>query len=155
MKRLLICSDSHGNSQSLLAAAEAERPDLLLHLGDGERDLARVRERFPRLTVANVRGNCDDWSDTPLQRVFSVEGHRIFMVHGHAYNVKWDRDLLRLRYAALEQEAELALFGHTHRPYLDCQGGLWVLNPGSVGAGRYAVVTLDGTALLPELKQLE
>ena len=154
LKKLLICSDSHGHVKNLLAAVETEAPDSLLHLGDGERDLARVRERWPVLPIANVRGNCDDWTDTPLQRVFSVEGHRVFMVHGHELNVRWDRELLRLRYAAMEQGAELALFGHTHRPYLDGSGGLWVLNPGSIGNGQYAVVTVDGDTLRPELKQV-
>lgn len=154
MKRVLVCSDSHGNERALRAAVEAERPDLLLHLGDGGRDLDALRGAFPELEVRAVRGNCDFRSAAPLLRVTEVEGVRVFMTHGHEYGVKWDSSLLRLRYAALERGAGLALFGHTHSPRLEREAGMVLLNPGAMEAGRYAIVTVEDGAVEAELRRL-
>lgn len=156
--KLLVCSDSHGAWRNLVSAVEAEAPDLLLHLGDGARDLEHVRERFPALRIESVRGNCDDDSAAPLLRVFPVEGRTVFMTHGHEHNVKWDRELMRLRYSALERDAALVCFGHTHRALLEQSLGMTVLNPGSIGYGAapsYAVVTLENGTVAAELKRLE
>lgn len=154
MKRVLVCSDSHGNERALSAAVEAERPDLLLFLGDGAEDVACLRGAFPALEVRAVRGNCDFCSADPLLRVTDVDGVRIFMTHGHKYNVKLDPTLLRLRYAALERGAGLALFGHTHRPMQGRADGMLVLNPGAMEEGNYAIVTVDGGAVEARLRRL-
>ena len=156
MTRLLIVSDSHGCPDHILAAVEAERPDYLLHLGDGERDLEPVRARYPELKILHVRGNCDRPSQSPALRVFSVEGQTVFLCHGHEYNVKLDRDLLRLRYSALERDARLVCFGHTHCAYQDRSLGMLVLNPGTIGYYNpsYALVTVDGARIDAEIVRL-
>lgn len=154
MKRVLVCSDSHGNERALRAAVEQERPDLLLHLGDGAEDLEGLRGTFPELEVRAVRGNCDWGSAAPLLRVTEVEGVRVFMAHGHQFDVKWDPSLLRLRYAALERGAGLALFAHTHSPRLEREAGMLVLNPGAMETGQYAIVTVDGGEVEAELRRL-
>ena len=41
-----------------------------------------------------------------------------------------------LVYAAQEQGATLALFGHTHRCLYEEAGGVKVINPGTAGRGR-------------------
>ena len=43
----------------MIRAIEREKPAMFLFLGDGERDLAAVKERFPTLPFYAVRGNCD------------------------------------------------------------------------------------------------
>ncbi len=155
MKRVLVCSDSHGNERALLAAAEAERPDLLLHLGDGERDLDALRGAYPDLEIRGVRGNCDWGSAAPLLRLTEVEGVRVFMTHGHEYGVKWDAGLLRLRYAALERGARLTLYGHTHSQRLEREDGMILLNPGALDCGSYAIVTVEDGKVEAELRSLE
>lgn len=155
MKRVLVCSDSHGNERALLAAAEAERPDLLLHLGDGVSDAEALRGVFPEMELRCVRGNCDWHSAAPLLRVTEVEGVRVFMTHGHGYGVKWDPDLLRLRYAAAERGAGLALYGHTHSQRLEREDGMVLLNPGAMDYGLYAIVTVEDGAVEAELRMLE
>ena len=48
-------------------------------------------------------------------------------------------------YAARECGAQILLFGHTHRPLVDWDGTLWVMNPGSIRDRRtYGVITLEG-----------
>ena len=77
-----------------------------------------------------------------LLRTF--EGVRIFGTHGHRYGVK--QGLIRFSLAAQEQQAQVALFGHTHIPYCRQEGGLWLLNPGACGgrAPSCGIVTVDG-----------
>jgi len=44
-------------------------------------------------------------------------------------------------------DAQILLFGHTHRPLVDYDGTLWVMNPGSVGRGNpctYGIITISG-----------
>ena len=56
-------------------------------------------------------------------------GKKIFITHGHLYNVKYT--LNNLYYAAREKNADIVCFGHTHNPMSEYVDGLYVLNPGS------------------------
>lgn len=145
--KLLIFSDSHGELESMRAAVRRERPNAVLHLGDRAEDAFELAQEFYALPIAYVRGNCDR-SFPPCAETYlrDLEGVRIFAAHGHRFDVK--NGLLRFCYAAREQGAQLALFGHTHSPLCERRGELWLLNPGACG-GRvptYGVAELhDGT----------
>ena len=85
-----------------------------------------------------VRGNCDFLCDYPAEGIFSYEGVRILMLHGHTRNVKHGTAALEA-YARV-QGVDLILYGHTHRAedrYLPMEEGrpLRLFNPGSIGAG--------------------
>ena len=128
--KLLVFSDSHGNLSHMEQAVVAERPDGILHLGDVVRDAQRLAQRFSDLPLEYVYGNCDGCESGPeTERVLTVEGFRILMMHGHTRGVKWGVE--RAVLAAQEAEAQVLLFGHTHRPLCDRSGALWILNPGS------------------------
>lgn len=146
MKRICVFSDSHGYADHMLAAVRLHRPDLVIHLGDGEGDVLYLRAAFPDLAVENVRGNCDRRSDAPEVLRMTVAGRRIFAVHGHRYSVKYDPHCTRLLYAAMEDGADIVLFGHTHAAYLDEVDGISVMNPGSVGdtyRPTYGLITIE------------
>lgn len=153
--KLLICSDSHGEADYLCAAAEKEKPDGMILLGDHASDGDRAECQFPKLPLCRVRGNCDYYDQRwPEEALFCWENVRIFAVHGHRYGVK--NGLLRLQYAAMEKAADLCLFGHTHRPFCEKCGDLWMVNPGAC-SGRtptYAVAQLSGTTIHCEIKNL-
>ena len=141
--RILVLSDSHENIENMRIAVTRTQPELILHLGDLVRDAEELKTQFPAIPLMQVEGNCDsyDMHYAPLWQIYEAEGHRIFFTHGHHYRVKYD--LLHLCYAAAEQNAELALFGHTHLPLCEKVGGLTLLNPGSIGGGKhpsYAVI---------------
>ena len=155
--KILIFSDSHGRGDLLLRAVEREEPRLCFFLGDGERDLDTLRERYPHLPVQAVRGNCDLRSSLPLSLTCVVGGLRIFAAHGHKYDVKHDPKLWELRQAAEEEGATLALFGHTHEPCCRVREDMTLCNPGSIGAGRppsYAVLTLENGSHTIKLRTL-
>ncbi len=156
--KLCVFSDSHGCAEHMIAAVEREAPALCFFLGDGERDLAAVRERFPALPFFTVRGNCDLRSEASASLVCALDGARIFAAHGHLLNVKYESGLETLCDAARQAQADAALFGHTHRPFLERRGGLLLLNPGAIGRGArpsYALLTLEGGALEAELKTIK
>ena len=152
MTRSLICSDSHGAARRMGELVALEKPDLLLFLGDGDMDLEKVRKLYPDLKTQAVRGNCDRATDAPLVRVLKLEGRTLYLSHGHEHNVKYDKALLRLRYAAAERGANAALFGHTHQQRLEDENGFLTLNPGSLKNGKYAVMVVDGESVTAELK---
>lgn len=150
--RILVVSDSHGNEYALRQAiAEQPTTRVLLHLGDGAREAADVAEQFPSLTVYGVRGNCD-WGchDIPENREECFGGKRIFMTHGHIYNVKYG--LYTLDCAARERQVDIALFGHTHQPLTDYADGLYLLNPGSLRySGTYGIVDITPAGIMTNI----
>lgn len=154
--KILVFSDSHGNTEHMLQAAEREKPDRILHLGDGWDDVACLQMALPGVPVEQVAGNCDFRRDAPAVKCVTLEGKRILLCHGHTYRVK--EGLLTLGYAAREQGADLACFGHTHVPTQEWAGETLLLNPGSIGYwGRpsYAVVRIEDGRLTADLRRLE
>ena len=145
--KFIVFSDSHGVSDNMLRAVRLERPDLCFFLGDGENDLRALNRRFPGLPVNAVRGNCDVLSTLPKAMVCAAGGLKIFMTHGHLYEVKHDPIYRTLCEAALEADADVLLFGHTHEPFRDSSMGMQLLNPGSIGPTTrpsYGLITVDG-----------
>ena len=150
---LAVFSDSHGATQSMVDAVARYKPDAVLHLGDHERDCEALRESFPTLSIRAVSGNCDLCSQEPDRRIFELGGVKIFMTHGHLYNVKYGLD--SLINAAGFSGARLALFGHTHRPEHFVVGGMDVLNPGAAGRrGTFALIELNGGEVKAKLLSL-
>jgi len=142
--RILVFSDTHGNSQPMIDAVERHTPDMVLHLGDGARDVEELRERFPALDIRSVRGNCDLLSAAPAKQLLEVEGLRILMTHGHEQSVKFTLD--SLLNTAHFSGAQLALFGHTHQAEYRRYDQLALLNPGSAGKGELScgLLTIQG-----------
>ena len=152
--RVLVVSDSHGNIKALRRAAAVTGPELILHLGDHDSDCEDLRRDMPDVMIRAVRGNCDPRSKELDADNFVLEGTRIFMVHGHNHGVKYSLDALIT--AGMYMEADVVLFGHTHRPYAKYVDGMLVLNPGSVGMNRktYAVLEIGHGAVDYKLCEL-
>lgn len=129
--KLIVFSDSHRELDHMRNVIAREKPDYVFHLGDHDSDAEQISREFQTLPVAAVRGNCDGWSDTPETLTPVLDGVRFFLCHGHRYGVKRGTDTAV--YAAMEAEADVLLYGHTHIPEQDEVNGLIVLNPGSCG----------------------
>lgn len=140
----------------MLHAVYTEEPDLVFFLGDGERDADALAQRYPLLPVNSVRGNCDLCSSVPLKLCIPLGGHRIFAAHGHYFDVKHDPELLALRYAAKLEQADIVLFGHTHRAYQDERGGMLLLNPGPCGSiyASYGRIFLEGDSVCADIVRI-
>lgn len=156
MIKTAVFSDTHGHGELMLDAVRRTRPDVVIHLGDGERDTAELRREFPTLALYTVRGNCDIAVSAPDWDVVPLGGVKAFITHGHLYDVNWGTD--RLVYAAMEQGASLALYGHTHRADYSSFGSVTVINPGTAGRGRELtwayIETFDNGTLKAEIRDL-
>lgn len=84
-----------------------------------------------------VRGNCDWSGDYPQERIVEFGGERIFLTHGHRYNVR--AGVTELASAAAKAGAGIAVFGHTHIPLAEERYGVILLNPGSITEPRQEV----------------
>lgn len=140
MLRILIMSDSHGRNENVELAIAQVREEIgefqmLIHLGDvGD---ARELESLAGVPCYIVRGNTDYDAKLLNANVIEAGGHRIFATHGHLYQVDTRLDLLR--FAALENDCDIAMYGHTHVPYLEeAPDDVTILNPGSISKPRQA-----------------
>jgi len=125
-------------------------PDYVLHLGDMCEDCHRLEDMFPRKLIVCVKGNNDYFDKSyPLERCFELGGKRIFMCHGHKYNVK--SSLISLVYRAKEQGADIVLYGHTHLPHKEDYDGMLIINPGTVGT--YAVIEITETSIEAKIER--
>lgn len=131
--RFAVLSDTHGDLSRMFAAADyirALKPDALIHLGDFCADAEAMAKEL-RLELHAVAGNCDAGRTTyPVADVLEAEGARILLCHGHTYDV--GETPQRLIWAAQERECTAALFGHTHRQFLEKEDGVLLMNPGSL-----------------------
>ena len=149
-----IVSDSHGGTRyldAMLKMPGAEEAECWLHAGDFTDD-ADYLERVSRKKVYKVAGN-GDWpsSKVPNDILVELAGHRIFLTHGHIFGVRYTTGILVSH--ALDQGADIAVYGHTHVADLttDLQG-IMVLNPGSVARPRDHN---NGSFILMELQPQE
>ena len=104
-----------------------------------------------------MRGNCDLRSTLPRALTCAAGGVRIFATHGHLYGVKHDPIYRELCEAALAEDADVVLFGHTHEPFRDRTMGMELLNPGSIGPTTrpsYGLILLDGDRIETAVRYL-
>lgn len=140
--KIIVLSDSHGNTDNLLSAVAVTGPDMILHLGDYESDCLVLRKSFPSIPLYAVKGNCDITSSEETVRDIFCSGKHIYMCHGHTYNVKMG--LYSLINGGMANRADIVLFGHTHKPYYNIVENMHIINPGTIGyAGKtYGVINI-------------
>ncbi len=146
--RIFVFSDSHGRWEPMLSLLTQDPPDLVIHLGDhtADADALRARTMVPLLSVAG-NSSSDRASGVPDHRLITLEGHQLYLCHGHLHNVK--SSLIYLSYSMQEQGVDLALFGHTHFPCDEQFGSVRLINPGSARS-MYAVLTLTADSVSVE-----
>lgn len=133
MTEIVVLADTHirpGSSRRLPLAVYAalEQADLVLHAGDVVSG-ALLEELGSFAPTLAVLGNNDTAlvGQLPEDRVFTVDGYRIAMIHDSG--ARQGREArLRRRFPT----ADLVVFGHSHIP-IDAPGldGQRLFNPGS------------------------
>ena len=130
---IAVISDSHGNKDSInKIKKKISNADVLLFLGDGENDLGEITNDFTGEVFA-VRGNCDITGKYPEEQILEIQGKKIFICHGHRYNVKYGYN--SIYYRGKEIGADIVLFGHSHIPIIEEYDGIVLMNPGSISHG--------------------
>lgn len=146
MKKIFVFSDTHGSTDGCIRIIEqATQIDAIIHCGDYVRDADDLQSLFPKIPIHNVRGNCDFMAFEPNDKIIAIDGVKIFITHGHSYNVK--TSLRELKAKGHELNADAVVFGHTHIPVIELDDGMITLNPGSSGqVGTYAVITIKNNS---------
>lgn len=123
MHKIGVLSDTHGLLREEVKAILKEC-DVILHAGDIDRDKV-VRELEEIAPCYVVRGNADkEWAEgLPMTQEMELYGIRIYMIH----NKKMMQD----------NDADLFIYGHSHKyEEKEVDGQVW-LNPGSCGRRRF------------------
>jgi uncharacterized protein len=146
--RVGLISDTHGllRPQVFDALAGVER---ILHAGDiGPPAILAELETVAPVTA--VWGNTDGFDvrqrTVPMAEL-ELGGRRVVVLHGHQLGSPAPP---ALRSAC--PDADIIVYGHTHRPLVDRTDDVLVVNPGAAGAARFgippsvAILTLDQDA---------
>lgn len=132
--KIILVSDTHGREEKLKGVLKKTgKPDAVFHMGDSERG-QEYMENVVGCPLYMVRGNCDYGISLPEKLVVDMGGHRFYISHGDR---EWvNSDLIRLRENARMNNADVALFGHTHKAVIDYNEGITAVNPGSLTQPR-------------------
>lgn len=128
---LVILSDTHSTEGHRLGGRtleSVERAELVIHAGDFMRE--SVLDAFVEIseTFRGVYGNNDDEairSRLPAARTVEYEGVRFAVTHTR----RGGKTALSL--FGRERDADVVVFGHSHRPTVSFEGPIPLLNPGS------------------------
>ncbi|MBR6681939.1 MAG: metallophosphoesterase [Clostridia bacterium] len=159
--KILVFSDSHERPRNMIKALEMHKDaDCIIHLGDGIKDLDALKDLTAGKSVTLIKGNAEDFSFSyvsyPTCTVIELGGKKIFACHGHQNSVKTSK--YYLIDTAVKNDADIALFGHTHSSYYEYipdeslskmlvdrrtgnpkykrDRGLYIFNPGSISVPR-------------------
>ena len=133
--RIFVISDTHGSTREIINKMQTmEKPDLIIHLGDYVEDGIKIQKELGIETII-VKGNGDYfYPEFEEDEIITIEGRRIFLTHGHKYNVNYGED--NLLYTGQELNEDIILFGHTHIPIFFQESNIMVMNPGSPSMPR-------------------
>lgn len=151
MQRILVVSDSHNKFRILDTVIKKLSKSVtdIIHLGDHCFDMDKYINLYPHINIYRVSGNCDYSEDCPQSLTVDFSGIKIFMCHGHFLGVK--SGIERIFYTAKENDAKIALFGHTHFPFLEKLEDVTIMNPGSISMPRgvdyesYGMINISDT----------
>ena len=142
--KILVFSDTHGYTDKCIEAINSNTDaDMILHAGDCVEDAENLSYIFPKIKFEYVRGNNDLFSNAADEKIINAAGKKIFLTHGHEYGVKYSMKALYSR--AVNLNADIAVFGHTHEPFLNDTNKAVIFNPGACGMVRssYGIVTIE------------
>ncbi len=154
LKRLVVFSDTHKCIEPCVRMINNIKDiDMIIHAGDHWADAREIENSFGDIPIKYVKGNCD-FSLAPIEELIEVEDKKIFVTHGHMYDVKLEPDRYdTIKKRGYELGADIVVFGHTHIPYNMNLGNITLFNPGSVKYTRnFGVIEIEngkiGTAIL-------
>ncbi len=126
-----LISDTHGLVRPEVHGALAGVA-FILHAGDvcGDEVLDELMAIAP---VHAVMGNCDPPGHPllPVRMDRTIDGVRVHVSHGHELGVPSPPKLLAA------YDADVIVYGHTHRQLIHRAGDRLVVNPGAAGPRRF------------------
>jgi uncharacterized protein len=148
-----LISDTHGLVRPGVFQA-LDGVELILHAGDvGEGVLPELESIAP---VRAVYGNTDPAGFPGLTESIemTIEGIRVHVSHGHELGAPTPEKMLQA------YDADVIVYGHTHKQLVVNADGRWVVNPGAAGPQRFkltpsvARITIESGRVSVELVEL-
>lgn len=135
MDNFVIISDTHGLGYEVLdrLLPIINSADVLVHLGDGLRDLAAYRSLIT-VPIIRVRGNCDVASPDDEDVFVETSAGKVLFTHGHTHKV--NGGLLDLALTAEEHGCRYVFYGHTHCYSEETYRGITLVNVPSLTRPR-------------------
>lgn len=127
--KIAVIADTHSRQLPEECVRRLRRADLILHAGDHTTVAALTALRALGPPVHAVYGNVDEPAlrgTLPQELVVEVEGVRVGMMH-----VPGPAAGREARLASRFPGCAAVVYGHTHRPQVEQELGVWILNPGS------------------------
>lgn len=121
---------------SIVESGYLKDVELILHAGDHV-ELDLIESALAPKKVISVRGNmdCGKAANLPIKRILELEGKKIGLIHG------WGSpsDIVERVYNEFcQDDVDVIIFGHSHKPYKDKVKGVLLFNPGSPTDKRFA-----------------
>lgn len=152
VKKILICSDTHGDNSYLKKAIDINDPDIVLHAGDFCCSFSKINEIVDYV----VSGNNDIEGQKEIY--FSLFGINIYMSHGDefiSYFSPPNENSKKVFKSIRNKGLDLIIYGHTHVECVHNIKNTLVINPGSITAPRnksnkksYAVITIKDNKII-------
>ena len=76
------------------------------------------------------------FSPLDRERELEIAGKKIWLTHGHNYYVSLDLKVIKDE--ARARGMDIVMFGHTHRPVIEVEDDITLINPGSISYPRQA-----------------
>lgn len=132
--KILVVSDTHRSHENLERVLELEGPvDRMIHLGDAEGCEDEI-EAMADCPLNIIAGNNDFFSLLEQEEEIMLGKYRTLLTHGHYYYVS--TGLENIKREAAGRGCDLVMFGHIHRPLIEREKDVIVLNPGSISFPR-------------------
>lgn len=131
--RVLVVSDTHRKNDLYIALVERLSPDMVIHCGDVEGSTYTIREAA-HAECHIVAGNNDFFDSLPEEEEFMIGSHRAYLTHGHHYYISVGTEMLKSE--AKARGFDIVFFGHTHKPLIERDENLLIINPGSISYPR-------------------
>jgi putative phosphoesterase len=131
-----VIADTHGLFDPAIQR-HFRNVDHIIHAGDiGKQSVIEQLEQIAPVTAVSGNIDNDGWSKFPSEAVIELAGSRIAIRHILYEGGKLTKD----GRAFLDcMQPDICVFGHTHQPKKEWQGGKLLFNPGSAGPKRFTL----------------
>ncbi len=157
-KNFKICclADTHipdraDNLEEIIERIKEFDIDMIFHAGD--LTSFEVYEKLNKLAKTYaVRGNMDYFyglNNFPVKQKIEIGNFKFLLFHGSGIYPRGDE--LQLYYKTKEENCNIIVTGHTHKPTFKKFKDIYIINPGSTGDPRY----YHGTFMIIYLEENE
>jgi len=140
MKKIMILSDTHLNKNRIkfpqIVLDYIVQADYIIHAGDFQsyEVWEKLNEYRP---VYGVYGNNDDIrlvQQLPRKTIIQIEAVKIGLIHGQGFKLTTEQ---RAYDEFKDENVDVVVFGHSHKPYLHKENNILMFNPGSAIQKRF------------------